>query len=290
MTRSLLVLPILLAAAACAQPDERDRPALSADPPAAGVAAAPGAPFGSVGYDLARPTAVLDLDASLVEISGLAVQPDGRLAAVHDEDGVVYTLDPATGAIAAEARFADAGDYESVEATPDALWVLRSNGTLYEIGADGTATVHETPLTRRCDAEGLAHDAAENRLLVSCKENPGEGLGRVRAVYAFDLARRALGEAPVYQLAREAVDGAKNFKPSALAVHPTTGHLYVLSSVRPALAVLDRAGALVALADLPADTFPQPEGLAFAPDGTLYLATEGAGGTARLARYAPAAP
>lgn len=288
----LRLLPaVALAASACAQPSEAPDPLAVPAVPVAASSAAPhaggaGNPFGDVGYALDAPDAVAELPAALVEISGLAWVSDGRLAAVHDEAGVVYTLDAATGAVVSEDGFHEPADFESVEATPDGLWALRSNGTLYALSADG-ATEHDTPLKGRCDAEGLAYDAADARLLVACKEDPGDGLGRVRAIYAFDLATETLSEAPVFQIERAAVDGAQNFKPSALAVHPSTGHVYVLSSVRPAVAVLDRAGALVALADLPAGTFPQPEGLAFAPDGTLYVSTEGDGGVARLARYAP---
>lgn len=286
MIRLLLLLPALLVLPACAQQ--------TSDAPTASISDADvapssgGSPFGVVGYDLARPAMTVDLAATLEEISGLAWRADDRLAAVHDEDGLVFTLDPETGAVVGETRVAGEGDYESVEVTPDALWVLRSNGTLLEQPiAGGAVTEHDTPLRGRCDAEGLAYDAAASRLLVSCKEDPGEGLGRVRAIYAFDLASRALAPAPVFQIARDAVDGEQNFKPSAMAVHPQTGQIYVLSSVRPAVAVLDADGALVALADLPAEIFPQPEGLAFAPDGTLYIATEADGGVARLALFAP---
>lgn len=296
MIRLLAALPVLLVASACAQqtPDAPPDASTSTPTPAASAAGA-GAPFGVVGYDLARPAMTVDLAATLDEISGLAWRADDRLAAVHDEDGLVFTLDPETGAVVGETRVAGEGDYESVEVTPDALWVLRSNGTLLERpAAGGAVTEHDTPLRGRCDAEGLAYEPAAGRLLVSCKEDPGEGLGRVRAIYAFDLASRTLAPAPVFQIARDAVDGEpdgrrsqQNFKPSAMAVHPTSGHLYVLSSVRPALAVLDADGALVALADLPAEIFPQPEGLAFSPDGAMYVATEADGGVARLARFDP---
>ncbi len=292
MIRLLTALPVLLVASACAQ-QTPDAPVASASTPVVSPASPPtaasdGAPFGVVGYDLARPAMTVELTPALEEISGLAWTADGRLAAVSDEDGVVFTLDPATGAVVGETRVAGEGDYESVEATPGALWVLESNGTIHERPAGGGAgTDHRAALPRGCDAESLAYDPAGERLLVACKERPGDGLGRVRAMYAFSLASRSLAPGPVMQIARDAVDGEDPFKPSAMAVHPETGRLYVLSSVRPAIAVLDADGALVALADLPADLFPQPEGLAFAPDGTMYVTTEADGDVARLARFDP---
>ncbi len=241
-------------------------------------------------YRLAEPDTVVALAPSLREISGLAWLPPGRLAAVQDERGTVFELDPATGAIVRETPFRDGGDFEGIEWAAGALWVLKSNGDLYRLVAGEPVEEIETPLASRNDAEGLGWDPATGRLLIACKEDPGDGLGRVRAVYAFDPATRRLSAAPVVTLSRDRLDaGGESFKPSAIAVHPQSGHTYILSSVRRALAVVDADGALVAVGAFPARLLPQPEGLAFAPDGTLYVSSEGAGGSATLARYTPAA-
>lgn len=34
--------------------------------------------------------------------------------------------------------------------------------------------------------------------------------------------------------------------------------------------------------ELDTDNFPQPEGITFSPDGTLYISTEGKGGDAKI--------
>jgi hypothetical protein len=39
---------------------------------------------------------------------------------------------------------------------------------------------------------------------------------------------------------------------------------------------------------LPAALYPQPEGIAFLPDGTLFISNEGPSGAATLLRFAPA--
>ncbi|HEX8386393.1 MAG TPA: SdiA-regulated domain-containing protein, partial [Rubricoccaceae bacterium] len=172
-----------------------------------------------------------------------------------------------------------------------AVWVLGADGTLYEIPDDGSAPrEHDTPLKKKCDAEGLALDGAQNRLLIACKEDPGEGLNKdeVKAVYAFSLATRTLDATPVLLLPRNALDAAETFKPSALAIHPQTGETYVLSSVRNAIAVVDAGGAITSVAELPEALNTQPEGLAFTADGTLYIANEGGNGQGTISRYAPA--
>lgn len=271
-----LVLLTLLAVASCVDARHATRPAASSD---------------LLPYTLDAPDAVLPLPAALVEASALTMLPSGRLGMVQDEAGTLYEVDPATGDIVDRLVFDGAGDFEGVELAGDAVWALRSDGDLFHLSrdADGAPTARkvETALRGRHDTEGLGYDAATGRLLIACKEWPGPDLDGVRAIYAFDLATERVSEAPVFLLDRAVVDADDKFRPSALAVHPVTGEIYVLSSVRRAIAVLSPEGALLGVADLPGRDTPQPEGLAFAADGTLYLSSEGTFGAATLLRFSP---
>ena len=275
--RLALLVPLLavFATAACA---ERGRPATSAVPEA-------------FPYRLDAPDAVFELPVRLQEISGLTVLPTGRLGAIQDEDGVIFEVDPASGRVTAEQAFGDDGDYEGVELTPDAVWVLRSDGDLYRVSQDSAGRVEtrkiETALKSKNDTEGLAYDAARARLLIACKEDPGDGLDEARAIYAFDLATETLSAAPVALLDRTRVDGDATFKPSAMAVDPRTGRWFVLSSVEKALAVLDSDGMLLDVIALSPRLFPQPEGITFDAAGTLYIANEGPLGAGTLLRFSP---
>ena len=274
---ALLLLPLLLGPAACLGREAPPPPVPSVDPEQVPP------------YRLDAPAAVVELAPELREISGLTVLPSGNLGAVQDETGTIYEVDPATGQVVDRLPFEGRGDFEGVELTPDAVWALRSDGDLYRVSRDSTgaptARKVETGLRGRNDTEGLGFDGA--RLLIACKEWPGKGLGDVRAIYAFDLATETVSAEPVAVLDRRRVDGRAAFKPSALAVHPTSGRLYVVSSVRAAIAVLSPEGALVAVLPFPDGLVPQPEGLAFAADGTMYVASEGPAGPGLLLRYPP---
>ncbi|MEO0732336.1 MAG: SdiA-regulated domain-containing protein [Bacteroidota bacterium] len=266
--------------------------------------AALGAQGADIGYDLDAPKLVGELPAELDEISGLSLDPNNRnaLLVVQDELGKVFRLNGRTGAMEWATTFWKDGDYEGIEAVRDDIWVVKSTGTLYQIMQPGTpqqkVEKYNTALTGDNDVEGLTYDPAKNRLLLACKQdakddgNDKDG----RYIYAFDLATKELSDHPVYAIAREAIQNflatcpqtaghAKlcsffltrdeyDLAPSAIAIHPNTGQLFITSSHGKVLMVLSSAGMIEHLHKLDKDLFPQPEGLAFAADGTLFVSTE----------------
>ena len=248
-------------------------------------------------YAFDAPDAGVLLPPELVEVSGITLWERNRLAAVQDEDGLLFILDPAVGAVVERIPFAGRGDYEDLRRVDSTVFVLRSDGGLFPVPvADpAEATREELALPRGCDAEGLAVDPRGQRLLIACKEASAAG---VRSVHAWSLETRALEPNAVFEIDWRAVTNAPAldgrrinrflaFKPSALDVHPVTGHWYVLSSVQRTILVLDAAFRPVGRWTLPARLFRQPEGMAFGPDGTLWIANEGAGAAATLLRFDP---
>ncbi len=225
-------------------------------------------------YDLDHPELLAEMPEILGEISGLGMHGD-ELFAIQDEDGILFRLSTADGSVRGQYAFWGEGDYEGVEVVGDAVWVTKSNGRLYEILGYGTedqeVNEYNTWLNGDNDVEGLAYDAANHRLLLACKDDPkGNGLDKAnRYIFAFDLATRKLGEEAVFSIPRE-----DDFAPSSLAIHPLTGQLFLTSSVGNQLLVARADGTIETVKLLDKQWFPQPEGLTFAPDGTLYLSTE----------------
>ena len=260
-------------------------------------------------YAFNSPDTLFRLPNRLREISGLTVLDEQTLGAIQDEKGKLYLLNLHTGEIEDDPRFDKDGDYEGLARVGDRVFILRSNGTLYEItnwrANKLETTKHKTSLSAKHDTEGLVYDAANARLLIACKEFAGKGLKKQKAIYAFDLETETLLDEPVFTIdtraftdqtdagglndaIRRAVEPAADlsgFKPSALGLHPITGELYVLSSVRKALVVLNPAGEMVEVWVLPEKRFRQPEGLAFLPNGDLFVASEGSGKKATLMRF-----
>lgn len=248
-------------------------------------------------YRLNEPDLRLGLSSELAEISGLAIHPDGRLLAVQDEKGYVYSLDLVSGEVIDKYKFEKSGDYEGIAVNGKHTFVLRSDGDVYRIknlGKDNQKTKKlENALETRNDAEGLEFDA-DGKLLIACK-----GDSRIdgnkkdhRAVYAFDLQTNVLSEKPFLDIKLEKLksltrDDKTNFRPSALARHPITGDYYILATVGKLLVVLSPDGEPYRAIDLRGGDFLQPEGIAFLANGDLLISNEAhvKGGRATLLRF-----
>lgn len=298
-----LFLPLALLLNYCAPTS--DTSTLTAADTRRGVArSGPSAPVsGRLAYDFSRPAATYTMPAELAELSGIVFSGNGQLTGVQDETGRLYEYSLTDKRVTRTVDFGPAGDYEDLARVGNDWFVLRSDGTLFRHSASGTQQ-YQTGLTSENNAEGLTYDARSKTLLVACKGAPGGNLTATkRAIYRLDATTFKVQTPAAYVLDVDAiiasvpktagtaaapaadkkgkkskkgkyVGGLNGFAPSAVAVHPRTGHVFVLSARQNALVELSGAGELLAAAPLPGSLFPQAEGLAFTPEGDLYIATE----------------
>lgn len=265
------------------------------------------------GYAFDRPDHVYELPKSLAEISGLTLMDGNHLGAIDDESSKLFMIDIRSGEVSARHDMGSSRDYEAVERVGNRIYVLASNGRLFEItdwpNNKRISQRYKTGLDAEHDTEGLAYDAAGNRLLIACKEYPGMHLKGYKAIYAFDLERMKLLPEPAFKIdlkkAEEMVSGGKEkkkkkkswwkgkkeIKPAALAIHPVTGQLFVISSTKRRIIVFDSDGSLAAVYKLPKEYFVQAEGMAFLPSGDLFISNERANRkSATLLRFNYRAP
>ena len=143
---------------------------------------------------------------------------------------------------------------------------------------------------------------------MACKAKAGQEktFKHKKGIYAFDLTTKTLGEAPVYFVSLDSVNSylAKDpairklekvveffseedfdFSPSAIAIHPITGNIFLTSSVGKLLLVLSPNGQIMHIEKLSKKVHPQPEGLCFDPAGTLYISNEGKGEDGLIYRF-----
>ncbi|MTI22615.1 hypothetical protein E1176_16405 [Fulvivirga sp. RKSG066] len=248
-----------------------------------------------LGYKLYKPTKKHFLNYDLEEISGLSYYKDGLLAAVEDEGGDLFILDAATGEIKREIDFGNSGDYEGVEIIDNHAYILESDGDIYdfEITDDDKvdAVKTETILERKNDAEGLGFIKGNLAIALKGDEDTDDNKTDGKAIYAYNISKKELVENELFDIEeddlndfvskRKYFNKVNDFDPSAIAVHPITGDVYVLSADR-VLVVLTPGFELKEVIRLSSVTYNQAEGLCFSPNGTMYISSEGDGGKGKL--------
>ncbi len=232
-----------------------------------------------------------DMPAQLLEISGLSWMDADRVACVQDEEGIVFIYNLKTENVEKQVSFAGPGDYEGLALVGEAAWVIRSDGRLFEISnlnaAKPAVKEYQTPLTAEHNSEGLCYDQKNNRLLVAIKDNDPERKGK-KGIYSFDLSAKKMAASPILSIdlsdkhvisaASSSKKKAKEgnvFMPSAIAIHPVSGDLYITEGRNPKLMVMNSGGTVKSVYSLDKSDFTQPEGITFSSSGTMYISNEG---------------
>jgi uncharacterized protein YjiK len=231
------------------------------------------------------------LPLEILEISGMAVSPDGRLFAHDDERAVIYEINAEDGAFVN--RFALGapltGDFEGLAIDNDGVfWMITSEGQVLRFaeGQDGRRVQYETldtGLRRTCEIEGLAFLAAADSLIIACKENHARDMRDTIALYQW----RPGGEATLWRTFAledvQAIIGVEHFRPSSIEFDPRSGRTILLSASDPALIELE--GERVVAARRLGRIHTQAEGAAIMPDGSLVISDEGSDTRALLSVY-----
>lgn len=230
----------------------------------------------SLSYDINNPTLKMSLPENLKEISGLSFYKNNSLACVNDEKGTVFIYDLSSQTISETIDIGKNGDYEGIEVVEDEIFIMKSNGKIkgfkIENGEERKIDCSDKNVK---EYEGLAFDPITKSLLLVTKEKEKDKNDN-KTIYAYALKNNEFSK--YMTITEEMVigkDGKKTFAPSGIAVHPITGELYIISSQGKKLLILSPKGEKNALFELDEKTFVQPEGICFAPNGDLYISSEG---------------
>ncbi len=255
-------------------------------------------------YNLKEPSEKYFLPYVLSEISGLTMDDKGRLLTVEDEVGKVFIYDLKLKDIDYGITFGKSGDYEGIEVVGDQVFVLRSDGDLYRFRMTTDRKVNaekiETPLGKANDTEGLGYFPEKNQLLIACKEEGGlkKDDTKSKTVYAYDLDTDDFKKKPRLSISKKDLknfweehkefqydEKRIKFEPSGIAWHPIHEKFYVLASVGKLLVVLNRNGEIEATYPISPKLLSQPEGICFAPNGDMYISSEGEGDRGYILKY-----
>jgi hypothetical protein len=240
------------------------------------------------GYNAADKNVVV-LEKDLLEISGISVTENNMLAAINDEDGKIFLVDPATGSYTVS-KFGKKRDYEDIVKLGAYFYVLESNGNIHRVPANDPETEEEIEYKRdkRVEFESLYFDPSIGKLVLLTKEQREKK--KTIMAFTFDTASLVFSDDPYFVLKLEEIeklmkDNSAQCKPSAASIQPVTKKLFILASVGKVILQCNLRGELEKVYDINPNQFPQPEGLCFASNGDMYVSNEGVNGKATLIRF-----
>ena len=245
--------------------------------------------------DRDTPLARWVLPKTLREISGLALTRDGRLLVHGDENGQVWEVDYRRGVLLKRFSIGTevvTADFEGITTAHDMIWLLASNGTLYEFreGANDAHVdyrKHDTNLKKMCEFEGVAFDATLNALLLACKNIHEKQDRTAIVIYRWSLKddsadRLSRLMVPVINIRGE--NPWTSLQISDITVDPSTGNYVLVASKERALLAITPTGEPVFARALP-QHHEQPEGIAVTKDHVLIVSDEAAKASASITLY-----
>ncbi len=255
-----------------------------------------------LGYDFSNPQLTIILPEILREISGITIIDSTTVACIQDENGILFLYDIARNKIKQQLTFGLNGDYEGITKVKNALYILRSEGTIFEI-MDYTSkklriNEYKTGIPA-INNEGLCYDKDNNRLLIGAKgkidKNP---LNKdKRFIYEFNLQKKLLNQTPLMSFNINSINlfAKKNgfvfrkkttkdgkvteiglkLNTSEIAIHPITKKLYVLSGIDHCLFIFNTKGEIEHIEQLDSTLFNKAEGISFFSNGDMIITNEG---------------
>jgi len=256
-------------------------------------------------YDLKEYKQKFFLPYALEEISGLSFVNEGTLACIQDEDGKLFFYDYYKKDITLDLKFWNHGDYEGIEIVGDTAYVVNSKGDILIFNhnrEEGNLNTREinTPLGKKNDIEGVCYDKKSNSLLMICKGDSDIGKKKIsgQAVYQYDLNKNKFVKEPLFSVSKkdikEFLESHKNnayeekrinFHPSGIALHPIDDNYYIIASTGKLMLVVSREGKIQASYPISPSILGQPEGICFAPNGDLFISSEGEGDKGYILRF-----
>lgn len=266
----------------------------------------------AVPYQLNKPAIKLILPNPLHEISGITIIDSNTVACIQDENGIVYIYDLKKASIKKQVVFAFNGDYEGIAKVNNTLYVLRSDGVIFEI-ENYTA---KTPKVKEyktgipaLNNEGLCYDIENNRLLIGAKGKITKDpvYKNQRIIYEFSLSTKKLGATPLYNFnivdinlfakingiifkthknkKGDVREVGLKFNTSEIAIHPITKQLYILSANDHCFFIYNQNGQLEHIEQFDPIMFNKAEGLAFYTNGDMLISNEGQAHQPTLLRF-----
>lgn len=240
--------------------------------------------YKSAKYTFNKPDSVYEMPDYLREISGIVVSKYNTIYCIQDEIGSIFEFNITKQEISNSFRFTDLGDFEDLAINQNILYILRSDGNLFSYDLIKKQKTNETMLQlNSLNIEGICFN--NGYIYIACKDALVTQTQTKRIIYRIKANKLNTIE-PFLVID---IDSLNNFislhykelqisnilfNPSAIAIHPISNDVYVLSASDRFIAIY-RDLQLLNIIPLSAEVYYKPEGLSFDANGDLYISSEG---------------
>ncbi len=224
------------------------------------------------------------LDIRLREISGIVWDADRDEFLTHiDEKGDLFILDKLQ-TLVQDYNFGAKGDYEDIALYYGVPYILESKGIITKIIRDSAGVrgveVGRLNISGTNDFETMYADTARKALVIVCKNCDMDKKSQISA-FAFYPDSTGFDINPLFRMNADTIKAmsphkTSKFQPSAGSIHPVLKKLFLISSASNQMVIADLDGNPETVTELGKKLFPQPEGLTFKRDGTMFISNEAA--------------
>ncbi len=257
------------------------------------------AKYTSAKYTFHKPDSTYEMPDLLKEISGIVLSNENKIYCIQDEIGSIFEYDMNKQDISNSYRFTDIGDFEDLAINNNIIYVLRSDGNLFMYDFKNKKKTYQTMLrTNSLNIEGICY--RDGYIYIVCKDalvNQPESKRMVYRVKANKLDNIEpyleinIDDLSHFLTQNYAELGISKilFNPSAIAIHPITKEMYILSASDRFIAIY-KDKQLTNVIPLSADIYYKPEGISFYENGDMLISSEGdkkgfVKGTINLIKY-----
>ena len=246
-------------------------------------------------FDLEHANSIQQLPMGNAPLTHLSMIDSVNYVCIQSQTGnvVLYNID--SNRVSSPLNFGLLKPFRDVIVVDSSLFLFDDDMSVYRSHApfDSMSTVKLVDGNTDFKSGGICLHAITHRLFIIKDVPLNDTENSKRAVYTYNLNKTQFIEEPLFTFDVEDLDAfaEKNnvkigffkqdefgdtihglsFIPTAIAVHPKTNEIYILSSVDKTIAVFNQFGELVNMAVLTDRAFSNPSGMTFNALGDLFI-------------------
>jgi hypothetical protein len=243
-------------------------------------------------YDFNNPDQIIELPKELEEVSGIGIVNDSVFAAISDERPFLYFLNWKQQTIAEKIKINKGYDFEDLCIKGDTIYVLQSNGVLWNVAnytTNPAITSIDLRIVQPFELEGMCGGGTKDSIFIAAKYwHQTEGSKKSELpVWTFNVGINRLTDSPLFFIdSKVEIDSKKQtFHTSGMARITNLNYWLAISTNDKYIAALNNKGEIKDFAALNPQIFTQPEGIVVDDKEAIYISNEDKNGTATILKF-----